>query len=274
MGSILNINEIEAAAKEEIFKGKKVKALVAFIDLLGFKDEIINKWDNEEESPLFRLMKFKNFVSLAKEKGKTHDYYEDDNGIKLLAKISYPDIITFSDSFIFILPIDNFGADNILCSILSISSSIAELWRQCINGGFTIRGGVDFGEIFYIDKDLVGPSLIESYKLESKIAMISRVVYSNEVLKAISNNLGKANPKIQDYFKRYLTKDIDERIILNLIVAYGYKNSEEIQEGVEKLKNMRDNVNKTELKAKYNNLIAWLRSERDPDNDFKIFKPY
>lgn len=274
MGLILNINEIEAAAKEEIFKGKKVKALVAFIDLLGFKDEIINKWDNEEESPLFRLMKFKNFVSLAKEKGKTHDFYEDDDGIKLLAKISYPDIITFSDSFIFILPIDNFGADNILCSILSISSSIAELWRQCINGGFTIRGGVDFGEIFYNDKDLVGPSLIESYKLESKIAMISRVVYSNEALKLISNNLVKANPKIQDYFKRYLTKDIDERIILNLIVAYGYKNSEEIQEGVEKLKNMRDNVNKTELKAKYNNLIAWLRSERDPDNDFKIFKPY
>jgi len=262
--------ELGEISRAQIAEGFKGKALVAFIDLLGFRSEILSKWSDEDNDPLERLMVFKNFNDVAKKRAIYHDFQDYDGN--LIISVPFPDTMTFSDSFIFILPLIGESPDEILASILAISGSILNLWEICIDHGFTIRGCIDYGEIYYNANDLVGPSLITTYELESKIAMTSRVLYTNDVLKLIYPNLEKAQVALKEYYKRYLTRDVDERIILNPIVIYGYNNEEGTQRGVDKLIEMRNNIDKPALKAKYNNLIFRLVNQTDPDNDFDIFK--
>jgi len=268
----VTINELEDFADKEIKIGFKGKAIVAFIDLLGFRNEIINKWDDKENSPLKRLMMFKGYNEIAKEKAEFHNFFDSDGNS--IAKINYPEIITFSDSFIFIQPLKEDTPDNILYSILSVCGSIYELWKVCIDGGFTIRGGVDYGDIYHNGKDLVGPALIKSYELESKVANTSRVVFASSILNLINNNLNLAKTIVPEYYKRFLVNDVDQLIILNPIIMWGYNNLEDTEECVAKLKTMMDDANSFKLKSKYLNLIARLKNQIDPDNDFKIFEAY
>jgi len=272
MGAEVSMDELKEFAKKEIQNGFKGKAIVAFIDLLGFRHEILSKWDDGENHPLERLMKFKGFNEIAKQKAEFHDFQDYEGNT--IAKIQYPEIITFSDSFIFIQPLRDETPDDILFSILSVCSTIFELWKVCIDGGFTIRGGLDFGEIYHNGRDLVGPSLIKAYELESNIANTSRIVASENILTLIRSNLNEANPITKEYYRRFMLNDVDQLIILNPIVMYGYNNPEDIANSIKKLEEMMNNTSSFKLKAKYLNLIARLRNQIDPDNDFKIYNAY
>jgi len=269
---LILFDEIEAKADEDISNGFNGKAIVAFIDLLGFRNEILAKWKNKKSNPLKKLMSFKSYNTIAKKRAENHDFFDNDGNH--VVSIPYPEIITFSDSFIFIQPLVDNSADQRLYSILSIVGSIAELWRISINNGFTIRGGVDFDEIYHNGKDLVGPALIKAYEIESKICQISRVVFSSSILEIISSNLSKTSPITQEYYKCYLTNDMDQLIILNPIIIYGYDNPDAIDDAIEKLEEMRNKCPSFKLKSKYTNIIARLRNKINPHNDFKIFDAY
>lgn len=263
--------ELRDFSMYQISQGFKGKALVAFIDLLGFRNEILSEWKNKENDPLEKLMILKNYNSIAKTRAINHDFNDYEGN--LIKSVRFPDIITFSDSFIFILPLIGDKPDDILSSVLAIMGSIFNLWEVSIDHGFTIRGCIDFGEIYYNESDLVGPSLIATYEMESKIAMTSRVIVTNEILKLIYSNIFISHELLQEYFRRFLIIDIDERIILNPIIIYGYGNNEKINEAIEKLIIMRDKSLQPTLKAKYNNLITKLRDQKDYYNDFEIFRP-
>ena len=272
MGVKVTVDELEDYAENEIKNGFKGKAIVAFIDLLGFKNEIETKWDDAENDPLKRLLTFKGYNEIAKQKAKFHNF-QDYEG-KSIAQIDYPEIITFSDSFIFIQRLKDETPDEILFSILSVCGSIFELWKVCIDGGFTIRGGIDYGEIYHNGRDLVGPSLIKTYEIESKIANSSRVVASENILKLIRDNLEASKPITKEYFKRFMLNDVDQLIVLNPIMLWGYNSPEDTEACVIKLQAMMDNAPSFKLKAKYMDLIARLRNQIDPDNNFEIFNAY
>lgn len=206
-------SEIEARAKSNISKGFNGKAIIAFIDILGFSNEIISNWKKDSD-PLFRIMKLKAYWDILNEKKipmKLLDYdYET-----ILLETKYPTVISFSDSFIFILPVDENSPTTILPSILTVSFSILEIWRNCIDEGFTIRGGLDYDDIFHNGLDLVGPGLISTYILESKFAKISRIIISDKIKTIIDQHLDNIHETLRDYFLRYFKTDIDSRIIIN-----------------------------------------------------------
>lgn len=268
----VSIDELEEFVKNEIQNGFKGKAIVAYIDLLGFRHEIITKWNNSENDPLARLLKFKGYNEIAKQKAKFHDFQDYDGNT--IAQIQYPEIITFSDSFIFIQPLKDHTPDDILFSILSVCGSIFELWKVCIEGGFTIRGGLDYGEIYHNGRDLIGPSLIKTYEIESSIANTSRIVASGNILDLIRSNLDEAMAITKEYYKRFMLNDVDQLIVLNPIIMWGYNNPEDTKNCIEKLQEMMNNASSFKLKAKYLNLIARLRNQIDPDNDFEIYNAY
>ena len=126
-------------------------------------------------------MRIKSLLELAIKNANPHKFC-DHNG-KIILKITYPKLITFSDSFIFLKELEDQDPSYILGSVLATIGSIIELWRISVDEKFSIRGGVDYGEIFYTVDDLVGPTLINSYNLEVKTADVSRILIS----KTISN---------------------------------------------------------------------------------------
>jgi hypothetical protein len=260
--------------KEELLKGFKGKALVGFVDILGFRNEILTKWDDKYENPLERLLKLKSYAKRTSADIKHHTFFDNDENIIL--EIPYAKVLTFSDSFIFILPIEKDDPEYKLGCILSITGSIIELWRKCIEEGFTIRGAVDHGEIFFTDEDLIGPSLIKAYENESNMAITSRIIYTSDAIKIISENLPKSDSILNQYFKRFLVDDVDSHIILNPVIIYGYEEhlSNNIKRAIDQLIKMKDKTSNYNLKAKYYNLIARLKAKKDPNNNFEIYSRY
>src|SRR5690606_9976145 len=108
------------------------------------------------ESFIKRILKIKSFIEIAKEKAKVHTFTKYDKKT-IIDKTKYPDYITVSDAFIFFKEIDESSPQKTIISILSMVASIYELWRAAILHGFTIRGAIEFGEVFYSDDEVIGP---------------------------------------------------------------------------------------------------------------------
>ncbi len=145
----------------EEYKGS---GLVAFIDLLGFSSEIINSWEEQDEAkhPLQRLKKIGQFIVESLNREFYHKFTNYDQ--VLLDEQSYGKVITISDSFTIMIPLEKEEKpDEILTKILSMSGSLYELWRTCIVEGFTIRAGIDYGDIYWSNLNIVGPAFINSY---------------------------------------------------------------------------------------------------------------
>ncbi|MBK8280105.1 MAG: hypothetical protein IPK94_08335 [Saprospiraceae bacterium] len=177
----ISFKEIEARAQANIAKGFNGKAIIAFIDLLGFSNEINTNWSKNPD-PLLRIMKLKAYWDILNDRKATNLFFEYDE-TTLIIETKYPEVITFSDSFILVLPLDNENPTTILASILTVTTSILEIWRNCIDEGFTIRGGVDYNEVYHNGLDIVGPGLITAYEMESKKAKISRILISDNIKK-------------------------------------------------------------------------------------------
>ncbi len=64
-----------------------------------------------------------------------------------IGAVSFQTIWTDPDSFMFLKPTDESSEENILLSIFSVIAASLELWRIAIDNGFSIRGGIDFGDI-------------------------------------------------------------------------------------------------------------------------------
>lgn len=224
-------------------------------------------------NPLQRLKAIKAEVKKSQE-GEFHSLLTCSGD--LVTRIAYPTILTFSDSFVLILPLNKIEKNSYLISLLSISFSILEIWKLCIDQGFTIRGGVDFGDIPFTNEDLIGPSLIKAYVAESKNAITSRVIYTSEALGLIRAGLESCQKEESDFFKSYFFKDIDGRIIINPVMIYGYNDSEtEISNALDQLKEMKSKVKgKFDLEMKYEGLIARLNNPELAENDFSIYNSY
>lgn len=263
--------ELEEFAKEEILNGFKGEAIVAYVDLLGFSQEITNNWNNLSNDPLLRLIKIKKFTELAKQRAVNHTFLDYDNTV--IMEIPYPKIITFSDSFIFIKPIENTEPNYIVGCILSITGSIMELWKLSVIEGFTIRGSVVHGEIYHNNLDLIGPALINAYNSESKDAKISRIIYSEKIKEIIRNNLDSIHPTLIDYFKRFFNLDIDKRIAINPLVVFGYDNDELVDSALDKIVDMNNKIFDHDAKNKYVDLIRRLKARNTELNELSIYNP-
>lgn len=267
----INKEEIIERADTKINIGAKTKAIVAFVDLLGFSFELLKNWEDNSDDFLHRIMRIKSFAELCKEKGNPHDFKDFDE-TTTIGTSEYPLLITFSDSFIFIKEMDNATEQTKITSILSVLASIEELWSYSIKEGFTIRGAIDFGEFFYTNEDILGPAFISAYKMESKKAKVSRIICSNSVKKIINENILAVHPTFQEYCKRWFKKDIDDEIILNPCIAFGLNNDEALQEAIGRVEKMRFVANDHAARNKYTDLIEKLNNSKDEYSDLEIFK--
>jgi len=243
----------------EKFKGK---GYVCFIDVLGFSNDILNNWNDTDSSPLRKILSIKEQMPIYNEEFLPDNKPETRNYICRVNTVS--DSVTICFGFE-----DKIIIGDLILGLEAIISNITYIWSTFIREGYTIRGAIDYGDIYWDTNELIGPAFINAYRLESDVAKNSRVVVSsglNRVLKDLFVN--HASFMTEQLLKRF-RKDVDGYIIIDPSLMHD--NDIEREHLVDNLKSMKGAVKSSIVKEKYSPLISML-DEGNPftfsDNDF------
>jgi hypothetical protein len=149
-----------------------------------------------------------------------------------------------------------FGLDVILNNLLYV-------WSTFIRDGYTIRGAIDYGDIYWDDNELIGPALINAYRFESEVAKTSRVVVSSDLNKVLKDLFSIQRSTMIDHLMHKFRKDIDGYIIVDPMILY--KSVAEQKSLIDYLKKMRDDAPIGIAREKYNPLISMLGDNAKED---------
>lgn len=203
-------------------KPKPKVSFCVFADILGFKETMVEAYENGKELELFERL-----YSTVKDgvNQLTQDEKEvEDMGNRLWVHK------TFSDNVVFGCPINlpDFGEPEWWMTI----SQLADYQLAMALKGFFLRGGLTLGEL-YIDDELVyGSALIEAVIMEEEDAKDPRIIISSSVMDMAKKQISfytdpKASPHNSEilldgdnkYFIDYLSvaEAMDGRIVEPMI---------------------------------------------------------
>lgn len=160
------------------------KRAVLFLDFLGFKANV-----QSCETDTNQIDRIYTVLSIVK---KHFDTYKD------IKKIQ------FSDSLVISFKAESEGA------ILELLGRIQSLTKKVISNGFILRGGLAYGNLYH-DKDYIfGTAMNTAYELESKKAIVPRIIIQREIIEIGANYLPKFfNEGMENYVFNYISKDND-----------------------------------------------------------------
>lgn len=230
------------------FKGK---GYVCFIDVLGFSADILNNWDSSENNPLDKILSIKSkmpvFDEVEPKEGSLRQYVCKVNTVSDSVTICFG----FEDELI---------VGDLVLGLESVIANVSYIWSTFIQEGYTIRGAIDFGDIYWDQNEIIGPSFINSYRLESTAAKTSRVLVSSGLNKLLGNLYKNPLNPLTEYLTRNFTKDVDGYVIVDPNVIYS--SDEERVYLLDKLTTMRDGVKSPIVKEKYTSLIHLLNEAK------------
>ncbi|MCY1520110.1 hypothetical protein D9M68_548810 [compost metagenome] len=219
------------------------KSFCAYLDILGFSQKI-----KENDLTFFNL-----YLSVLDKEIKylTDEHYlGDKDGLKKF------ELKIFTDNFVFGQPWNDEFGESELGNIFEVLSHIQ---FEFAKKGIFLRGAISVSELFMDQNIVIGPALIESYKLESESAIFPRIILSKEVEKIVHKHINYYNPPSSSYQNKQYLVDIDGNYFVNyLFHLYDFK-SPKIKRVVSELKKHREPV------------INNLKIFRD---DFKLFSKY
>ncbi len=170
--------------------------IVAFIDILNFKNKIKATEDKDEvkaESQLNKLIYVLEYIQ--KEFAK----------IVKNNQLAFQ-VTMFSDSVVFSVREHN------SLDFIAIVELLKKLQINLIKEDILLRGGIVFGKIIHDERKIIGPALIEAYELEGKSALYPRIVVDPNILEmtARENEFSDGLFNIADFDnKKILQQDFD-----------------------------------------------------------------
>lgn len=176
----------------------------------------------------------------------------------------------FSDSIVISFKAESEG------SVVELIESIQSLVKKVINCGFLLRGGLAYGNLYH-DKDFIfGLGMNKSYELESKKAIVPRIIIQKEIIEISKNYLPAFfNEDMREYVFNYISKDIDEEYYIDYFkkgVDTFWQIKDHDKEFVNNLKTMIINgllvgnisvrLKYLWMKEKFNNLVKELKENK------------
>jgi hypothetical protein len=167
------------------------KSIVAFLDVLGFKNKIKSSNSEESVKKFFGILNYiqawntsngKNFF--IEPKDFCNESYIDWKTIPFKEIQKELQITYFSDSLVISLP---YKDSDLNTKLFLIIRSLAYLISRLSLANFFVSGGISIGKMFHKSNMFFGPAFLESYKLESEIAIYPRVILSKEVVSSVNN---------------------------------------------------------------------------------------
>lgn len=205
--------------------------IVAFIDLLGFKEAIKSGKQNDILELLTKFAAQKKFTSAI------HAYGE-------LQTFDF-DIHAFSDNIVISYPLNK--SEDLQITLFALTNFISYLAAISLQKGFLIRGGLAIGHLYCESGVLFGDALIEAYKMESEIANYPRVIISDNISDdlLLSRKIDKDGLRILDIYN----------YLLNSVVTPG----DTYRIEVNKQMDIFDKIIETNLKKLKNNQKAYSK---------------
>lgn len=157
---------------------------VLLVDLLGFREAVLS-WDDGRQNSIVELMRF---ISTVRSEYVVRTI-QDERTMSLGMK---PTATTFSDLAVisypveppFALPNDILGAadtiwrDEVLRHMIDL---VAQLAASALRLELLVRGGICRGKLVHNADFILGPALIEAYRLESQTAIYPRIIVSSSL---------------------------------------------------------------------------------------------
>lgn len=195
------------------------KRLVAFIDILGFKEIIkqsetdstkieliysVLKYLKNWETPEYWDLKFVEIEESAQRKGV--------NNFDIRRKTN---CTAFSDSIIISVQTDN--DINEMTSTLIVN--LAYIGAVLLEQGILIRGAITIGELIHDDNGTVfGQGLIDSYQLENNYSKYPRVILSDKLIAKLNYPI---NTKRNHYpYHQYVDRFLDGCVGFHQMIYY------------------------------------------------------
>jgi hypothetical protein len=231
------------------------KGYVCFIDVLGFSNDILKNWHNSESNPLEKILSIKDKMPIFDESAEED---ESESHRKYVCRVN-----TVSDSVTICFGYDeNIMVGDMVLGLEAVIGNIAYIWSTFISEGYTIRGAIDFGDIYWDTNELIGPAFINAYRLESEVAKNSRVIISSDLNRELKNLFLNYESVLTEHLIKRFRKDVDGYIIIDPSLLHDTE--EQRAQLVDDLESMRSKVNSGIVKEKYTPLISML-SEDAPE---------
>lgn len=215
---------------------KNQKYLIAYIDVLGAKEAIINN-DRDFFKHLYSTLFIANALS---------SQY-DPRGFWNKAKVKM-----FSDNLLVAIKINDRNPEIIEQEFAQLTFFIRSYTIPLVQKGYMIRGAITLGDLYVDDIIAWGNSLVEAVFLEEKVAIYPRVIVAHKIIECLKEiDLTKAEKTFETVFK--ILKDDDGYYYVNMFDPSSGKQSKEMIEDLqEKFKKKLDMCDEDRIKQKIN----------------------
>ena len=136
--------------------------IIAFLDLLGFSSSILSQWGFGNESPLAKLLRIKDIPLVRKGTGVSIGLCTNEQLVKVIYSGLYQvKVHTLSDSVTLSVALPSeLTLGDFALAFFCIAANIRYVVDAALNEGYVVRGAAEIGQIFWNDRELIGPALI------------------------------------------------------------------------------------------------------------------
>lgn len=183
--------------------------IVAYLDILGFKDLLDKTVDNEENDVEEKIDAIQDVYKIIR---TTWDLDEGDINSEYFKKAILKDrekkkkvVTIFSDTIV--VSFLQQAESEIFLTLMELRWLIMNLAHK----GVICRGALAYGKLIHTDKMIYGPALVEAYMTESKAALFPRVILTKELIQLAGKFKSSHNSPEEEveYVEGLLKKDLD-----------------------------------------------------------------
>ena len=198
---------------------KYEKRIVAFIDILGFKEIVKqSERDTKKIELLYSVLEYlKGWETSDKWDLKFVEIEEDaqKKGVKNFDIRGKTNTTSFSDSIVVSVRVDS--NVNEMASTLIVN--LAYIGAKLIEKGIIFRGGLTIGKIIHNDNGTVfGQGLIDAFQLETKSAKYPRIVLSDKLIRELNYPINKKRERYP--YHQYIDRFEDGCIGFHQMIYY------------------------------------------------------
>jgi len=262
---------VEQGAKEFLeyqqeSKYKYQNRIVAFVDIIGFKDLVYSSSEVKLKEVLLALEELQyEFIEHKNTEFQVmwRDLFFDD--IEMAGDLYHTQVHQISDCII-------------ISKLAHRPGSLEDLVLDCslvihllIKHGLLCRGSISYGKTLHDSNHIVGPAYIKAYEGEEK-EFLPAVSFSQEVYNLTKSYTSK-NEKHQDYFKHCIVEHTDDNYFIDYFNDYGLfiDVNSKYEDHYNKLKSIIEvgykNSRSYKIKAKYLWMIEQFNNSKAVKNE-------
>lgn len=185
----------KAAARDERRKAFAAKTpkpqtcIVAWIDMLGFKEEL----EGAKTKAAFKKV-YDKVRKVHEEFGKVSACPDPEDQARM-NEFYGRRVISLSDGLVVVQSLDapvlKDGGIEPFAFVHAFIEDLTMAQAQCVFRGIFLRGGIAVGKFWFEDDILLSPALVKAYLIESKVALNPAIVIEREVVEEFAKLTGK-----------------------------------------------------------------------------------